>query len=198
MCFGLGLGWFDNSLCVCVCWPWPRLVIIDNIASMCVCVCFGLGWVGNSLCVCWPWPRLVIIDNYYSLCVCVCVCVFWPWPRLVIIDNIVSMCVYVLALASVGYYVRLCVCFGLGFGWVIIDTIAIVCVCVCVKQVVLKIRKPACIQHKTCRPCVVCCKIHAAQYRWRAVFARIKMADGSFISAQQFEGVRPLVSFITL
>ena len=74
-------------------------------------------------------------------------CVCWPWPWLVIIDNIVSMCVYVLPLASVGYYVCLCVCFGLDFGWfdnrlcvcvcwpwprlVIIDNIASTCVCVC-------------------------------------------------------------------
>ena len=74
-----------------------------------------------------------------------------------------------------------------------------VCVCACVRVCVCEAGSlenlQTCIQHKTCRPCVVCCKIHAAQYRWRAVFARIKMADGSFISAQQFEGVRPLVSF---
>ena len=70
------------SLYVCVFWPWPRLVIIDNIASMCVCVLAlaSIGWFDNSLCVCvcWPWPRLVIIDNIASMCVCV----FWPWPRL--------------------------------------------------------------------------------------------------------------------
>ena len=64
--------------------------------------------------------------------------------------------------------------------------------CVCVKQVVLKIRKPVYSTRRVDRVC----KIHAAQYRRRAVLARIKMADGSFISAQQFEGVRPLVSLV--
>ena len=43
--------------CVCVCvigLAWPRLVIIDNIASIrvCVCVFFGLGLVGYRVCYC--------------------------------------------------------------------------------------------------------------------------------------------------
>ena len=69
------------------------------------------------------------------------------------------------------------------------------CVCVCVCEAGSLENPQTCIQHKTCRPCVLC-KIDAVQYRWRAVFARIKMADGSFISAQQFQGVRPLVSLV--
>ena len=72
---------------VCVCWPWPRLVIIDNIASIYICVC-----------VFWPWPRWLLC----VLCVIVCVCLNGkPWPRLVILT---MTCKCVLALASVGYY----------------------------------------------------------------------------------------------
>ena len=47
-------------MCVCVCWPWPRLVLIDNIASICVCVCVR---------VFWPWPRWLLC----VLCVIECV-----------------------------------------------------------------------------------------------------------------------------
>ena len=99
-------------------WPWPRLVIIDNIASMCVCV-LALASVGYFVCVFWPWPRLVIMDNSHCVCVCVivaltsvgyCVCCVVCVLCLALavgwftIDNIASMCVCVLALASVGYY----------------------------------------------------------------------------------------------
>ena len=36
---------------MCVFWPWPRLVFIDNIASMCVCV-LALASVAVYVCVC--------------------------------------------------------------------------------------------------------------------------------------------------
>ena len=46
VCFGLGLCWVDNSLCVLAL---ARLVIIDNIASMCLCFGLGLGWFSLTI-----------------------------------------------------------------------------------------------------------------------------------------------------
>ena len=158
-CFGLGLrlvGHVCSSVCVLTFGFGKKLLILDHNSHLpvcvCVCVCFGLGlgWLlltpilySNQCVYCFGlWPRLVITDVPK-----ICANVFWPNR------------------ASVGYYgidinsALPCPCPCPPPQW---------CVCVCAvpeagsSRIIFKIRMNLRygIQHKTCRPCVVCCKIH--------------------------------------